>query len=127
VPGIGRFVLPTRLNAPRWRTRAVMAGRLSFLFGATPLGLGLEVGEDAADALVQGPAAVALEQTGQQALPGLLLQDRGSGSWTPAFHRNTVPGWTGPSTLTDLTSGFHAGHWSMAEITANTAGLDQLP
>jgi hypothetical protein len=38
----------------------------------------------------------------------------------PAFHRNTVPGWTGPSTLTDLTSGFQDGHWSVAAITENT-------
>src|SRR5512132_101273 len=38
----------------------------------------------------------------------------------PAFHPNTVPGWTGPSRLTDLTSGFQDGHWSMAAMTANT-------
>jgi hypothetical protein len=38
----------------------------------------------------------------------------------PAFHRNTVPGWTGPSTRTDLTSGFQDGRWSMAAMTANT-------
>jgi hypothetical protein len=38
----------------------------------------------------------------------------------PAFRRNTVPGWTGPWTLTDLTSGFQDGHWSSVEITANT-------
>jgi hypothetical protein len=38
----------------------------------------------------------------------------------PAFHRNAVPGWTGPSTLTDLTSGFQDGHWSMAAMTENT-------
>jgi hypothetical protein len=101
--------------------------------------------KDAADALVQGPAAVALEQAGQQPLPGLLRtrqrpavaglepeHEHGpdpivvpvqaisvGGSTTcrvemrvlgPAFQRNTVPGWTGPSTLTDLTSGFQDGH-----------------
>jgi hypothetical protein len=38
----------------------------------------------------------------------------------PAFHRKTVPGWTGPSTRTDLMSGFQDGHWSMAAITENT-------
>jgi hypothetical protein len=38
----------------------------------------------------------------------------------PAFQRNTVPGWTGSSTLTDLTSGFQAAHWSMAAMTVNT-------
>src|SRR6266508_3796524 len=38
----------------------------------------------------------------------------------PDFHRKTVPGWSGPSSVTDLTSGFHDGHWSMAEITAYT-------
>ena len=38
----------------------------------------------------------------------------------PAFHRKTVPGWTGPRSVTDLTSGFQEGHRSMAEITANT-------
>jgi hypothetical protein len=38
----------------------------------------------------------------------------------PVFHRKTVPGWTGPWSCTDLTSGFQDGHWSMAEISANT-------
>src|SRR5829696_10245402 len=38
----------------------------------------------------------------------------------PAFHRNTVPGWTGPWSWTDLTSGFQDGHWSMAAMTENT-------
>jgi hypothetical protein len=38
----------------------------------------------------------------------------------PDFQRNTVPGWTGPSTVTDLTSGFQNGLWLMAEITENT-------
>src|SRR5512132_331488 len=38
----------------------------------------------------------------------------------PDFQRNPVPGWTGPWSSTDLTSAFHDGHWSMAEITANT-------
>jgi hypothetical protein len=38
----------------------------------------------------------------------------------PAFQRKTVPGWTRPWSVTDLTSGFQDGHWSMAEITENT-------
>jgi len=38
----------------------------------------------------------------------------------PDFHRNPVPGCTGPCTVTDLMSGFQDGHWSMAEITPNT-------
>src|SRR5215218_8945044 len=38
----------------------------------------------------------------------------------PAFHRKTVPGWTGPWSSIDLMSGFQDGHWSTAEITANT-------
>ena len=31
-----------------------------------------------------------------------------------------MPGWTGPSALTDLTSGFQDGHWPIAEMTENT-------
>ena len=42
------------------------------------LGLGLEVRQDAADPLVQGLAAVALEQTGDQAFPGLLRTRHGA-------------------------------------------------
>jgi MFS family permease len=44
------------------------------------LGLGLEVPKNTADALVQGLAAVAFEQTGRQPLPGLLRTGQGASS-----------------------------------------------
>jgi hypothetical protein len=109
------------------------------------LGLRLQVRQYAADALVQGLAAVALEQAASNpfqdssertSVPSSLGCKRntwtalmpmvvpvqpsswgGSTTWRvevmelgPAFHRNTVPGWTRPWSWTDLTSGFHDGH-----------------
>src|SRR4029453_17098105 len=46
--------------------------------GGSPFGLDLEVGQDAADGLVQRLAAVPLEQAGDQALPGLLRAREGA-------------------------------------------------